>query len=712
MINYKGVFKQIDLEKIDHYGIEKNKESFIINLNKVFYIEFIEFEIFNMLDLNIYFSIDKKIWVDIKQRENFLLVNANKYSLTCNNKEKYQYIKINTKIDNIKDKKVNIFVRKFPGLMIAARSDGFGARFMPILNAMYLAEYTGFKFGFVWKKSGHDENSLKKFENNELAGLHLSNESNIFSKDFIEQYSYTDKLPSNMQVETKNSIDDFVSKTNNFWGNYVDYNITRKFFGTRVFANYPKLWKKIKFSTEMQKIIDNANKVASATFPKKFIAIHIRSGDIVYDERVRKLGVGIGKAMPIEIAMYLIEENLNKNEKIVLFGDDFTSLRELKKQYGVSIIEDFIDENLSGIERIIFEIVFMSNAKDIFSGGSSFAKVAAYIGPGKEPKFYTVLFSNEQQLSILQKYNNIAFHNLQKAHSLYYSSVLLFRTGASVELILSSLRQASVLDKTNCLYELLIIYMCLRNRMYLEIEKILKNSIFKYKDYLENFHYGIYHLDIKKSIAKIPIENISRFPRLLSFVRFIQNSFYQVLLDYKDEMLVDLRKNIVLLIEEKNNIIEEKNNIIEEKNNIIEEKNNIIYSNSIKFDQILSFQTKHGTAKARIQNQLSYKLGQAMIANSKSLLGYIRMPFVLSYIKDKHKQEQKNYQDKIKKDPSLKLLPLEFYPDYKKALKEKECLTHKLGEALIKANNNWYKGGYIKLWFEIRKLKREFRKEK
>ncbi|EHF8023405.1 hypothetical protein J3000_001925, partial [Campylobacter coli] len=299
---------------------------------------------------------------------------------------------------NIKDEKINIFVRKFPGLMVAARSDGFGARFMPILNAMYLAEYAGFKFGFVWKKSGHDENSLKKFENNELAGLHLSNESNIFSKDFISQYSYTNKLPSNMQVETKNSINEFINNTNYFWGNYVDYNITRKFFGARVFEKYPKLWKKIKFSTAIQKIIDNANKIASVVFPKKFIAIHIRSGDIVYDERVKKLGVGIGKAMPIEIAMHLIEENLTKNEKIVLFGDDFTSLRELKKQYGVSIIEDFIDENLSGIERIVFEIVFMSNAKDIFSGGSSFAKVAAYIGLGKEPKFYTVLFSNEQQL--------------------------------------------------------------------------------------------------------------------------------------------------------------------------------------------------------------------------------------------------------------------------------------------------------------------------
>ncbi|MBX0811586.1 hypothetical protein I7W70_04545, partial [Campylobacter jejuni] len=106
-----------------------------------------------------------------------------------------------------------------------------------------------------------------------------------------------------------------------------------------------------------------------------------------------------------------------------------------------------------------------------------------------------------------------------------------------------------------------------------------------------------------------------------------------------------------------------------------------------------------------------YKLGQAMIINSKSLLGYIRMPFVLSYIKDKHKQEQKIYQEKIKKDPSLKLPPLESYPDYKEALKEKECLTYKLGEALIKANKTWYKGGYVKMLFEIGKLKQKIKKE-
>ncbi|MCC8278412.1 hypothetical protein [Campylobacter bilis] len=98
------------------------------------------------------------------------------------------------------------------------------------------------------------------------------------------------------------------------------------------------------------------------------------------------------------------------------------------------------------------------------------------------------------------------------------------------------------------------------------------------------------------------------------------------------------------------------------------------------------------SAKARIKNQLSYKLGQAIIDNSKSILGFIRMPFILSYIKDKHKKEQLSYEAKIKENPNLALPPLKSYSDYEEALKEKECLTYKLGQTLIQANNNWYRG--------------------
>ena len=82
---------------------------------------------------------------------------------------------------------------------------------------------------------------------------------------------------------------------------------------------------------------------------------------------------------------------------------------------------------------------------------------------------------------------------------------------------------------------------------------------------------------------------------------------------------------------------------------------------------------------------------------------------MLSYIKAKHKKEQSAYENLIKQKPNLKLPKLETYADYEKALKEKECFTYKLGEAIMRAYKTWYKGGFIKFYFEAKKLEREFK---
>ncbi|EJF7375810.1 alpha-2,3-sialyltransferase, partial [Campylobacter coli] len=134
---------------------------------------------------------------------------------------------------------------------------------------------------------------------------------------------------------------------------------------------------------------------------------------------------------------------------------------------------------------------------------------------------------------------------------------------------------------------------------------------------------------------------------------------------------------------------------IQNLNQTIETKNQTIQSNLTQIknlnqtiqdkDNLLSFQTQYGTAKQRIQNQLSYKLGQTMIINSKNIFGILFMPVYIISTLLSHRQEKKIYQEKIKKNPNLKLPPLESYPDHKEALKEKECLTYKLGEALIRA---------------------------
>ncbi|EAK0451494.1 coiled-coil domain-containing protein [Campylobacter lari] len=117
------------------------------------------------------------------------------------------------------------------------------------------------------------------------------------------------------------------------------------------------------------------------------------------------------------------------------------------------------------------------------------------------------------------------------------------------------------------------------------------------------------------------------------------------------------------------------------------------------------------SARFRVRNHLSYKLGQALIVNSKSILGYIRMPFVLSFIRDQHKTEQCRIKKALKENPKLSIPTLESCLDYKEALRETQCFTYKLGEIFIKASKNWYKGGYLKFYFkDLKELKKEFEK--
>ncbi|OEV72053.1 hypothetical protein AJY52_00790, partial [Campylobacter lari] len=135
---------------------------------------------------------------------------------------------------------------------------------------------------------------------------------------------------------------------------------------------------------------------------------------------------------------------------------------------------------------------------------------------------------------------------------------------------------------------------------------------------------------------------------------------------------------------------------IEQQDKIIKDKIITIKNINSQLIQIqkknheLTFYSKYGTAKTRIKNQLSYKLGQAMIANSKTLFGYLTMPMILLSIMISHRNEKRIYCKKIKKDPSLKQPPLESYPDYQEALKLKNHLSYKLGQVLIQANKTWY----------------------
>ena len=239
------------------------------------------------------------------------------------------------------------------------------------------------------------------------------------------------------------------------------------------------------------------------------------------------------------------------------------------------------------------------------------------------------------------------------------------------------------------------------------------NAVF-YKELIEDFLNNVFSNANIESLKRIVNEQKAHLENELSNLKNENTSLKESLNSPEQkEKILNIR-----FLEEKVKRKELKNKILEKDlgfthKDILESK---ILNQKIKdLEQILAdtknpYPTIHNSAKARIHNHLAYKLGQALIENSKSIKGYIRMPYVLSYIKDKHKKEQRIYNEKIKDNPSLKLPPLESYPDYESALREKNCITYKLGEALIE---NMKRGGalkYIRFMKDVRRIKKVFKK--
>ncbi|NDJ27113.1 hypothetical protein GW575_03970 [Campylobacter sp. MIT 19-121] len=130
-------------------------------------------------------------------------------------------------------------------------------------------------------------------------------------------------------------------------------------------------------------------------------------------------------------------------------------------------------------------------------------------------------------------------------------------------------------------------------------------------------------------------------------------------------------------------------------------------------NEITSLKQTKGAA-LRAQNQLAYKLGTTLMSYSKSKFFYLNPKFYLTLlsIKSRHKKSKKAYENLIFSNPSFKLSLLETYADYDEALKVQNFFSYRLGLEFIKASKTWYKGGYVRFCFEVKKLKNQQSKTK
>ncbi|EOI0504379.1 glycosyltransferase family 2 protein [Campylobacter coli] len=116
-------------------------------------------------------------------------------------------------------------------------------------------------------------------------------------------------------------------------------------------------------------------------------------------------------------------------------------------------------------------------------------------------------------------------------------------------------------------------------------------------------------------------------------------------------------------------------------------------------------------AKDRLQNQLVYRLGKAVV-ETKTLKEVIKLPFLMLKICFEHNFERKVYKTITQFRPDLNYLPLECYLDYHEALVAKEHLSYKFGKLILLSFRGWYKGKIFVLPFILKKTYREHKNKR
>ncbi len=584
--------------------------------------------------------------------------------------------------------KIQIFKRKYPGLIVATRYDLFGGRMMAMINAIYLAQKTNFKFGFVWEHR----------KNLDIDSGFIDDENIVFEKDYIDKYSYTHSIAVCYKEFSFRSFKDIVyGDPEKNWGwisspavllnrNNV-FDIDEEDYRNKCV----EIWENIQFSSRYKHVIQKAKNIGK-NLSNNFIAIHIRSGNTIIDDMYRKIifhPINMPRVFPIEIAIALIEDKI-KDTNIVLFSADFDAINHIKLYFSttenignkVYSSDDFVDEEFTEQERVVFDLVLMSQSNTIYNPATStYSLLASMIGNTNLMPI-NKYFNDQERFDFLSKnFDKIVSNNFQKAASCAYKFVLSEKLNKTVEEKIDILNLAYSYDEDNFAYKIIVFDLLFKVDKCLEIENFLKTlDIHKIKDYLYIL------LVMRFPGAKEPeykkyFDNYLKYANLkYPYISYVAAKICQYQKNYPEALkycgyAISNYSENKLFVE----LADELNHLIMQK---VEKKH-------------LQLGAIH-----RVKNQLSYKLGQIMIKNSKSVSGYFEMPLALLKVAREHKalNKKKIFQSKLKE-----------YDDYQESLKYKSHLSYKLGKSLINAHKNWYKGGYIKFWFDLYKLRKEYK---
>ncbi|EJM2000463.1 hypothetical protein NN439_001737, partial [Campylobacter coli] len=243
------------------------------------------------------------------------------------------------------------------------------------------------------------------------------------------------------------------------------------------------IWKKLEFNVKIEQIMENAKKQANERIGNNFIAIHIRSGDAIYDYGdFRKFNLqSVYHATPCEIPLAIIEKNLNR--KILLSGDDLETIQKIAEVSGhpeIYTMDDFRDvKTMSNLELFFFDIAFMSKALRLYGTHSAVVRLANFIGDQQFVNNYEEIDAS-QYLDIHNKYYPILnVSPSQKAFSLFHAFLYSKVLGKPIEYSISVLEDALKYDPDNDKYHIHIVDSLLSNNKKKEAEEYLCKVFFE-----------------------------------------------------------------------------------------------------------------------------------------------------------------------------------------------------------------------------------------
>lgn len=567
-------------------------------------------------------------------------------------------------------------------IIFANRYDGLGERLRAILNALYLSQKLNLEFKFYWRIL---EASSDNIDGNKLSPIFVPDKKDIFNDEFIEKFFKEDRDENYFDEFGKykgKSIEELVFNP----PSYHPYICTQKRLDLifndikdEYLDSTRKIWENIGFNEKLKNVLNQARQKANSI--GNFTALHIRSGDAIFNKNFQKSVVSKSihyRALAVPLALEVISIEIQNNNKIIIFSDDLDLLQSFKnnlsKVLNLTLKQEnnliySIDLNIHSDNlayQILYENYLMSLSSKIYcTSNSGFANLAVLIGNKKEEIYIYEYFSPKKQYEILEKYiDKLDIHRCQNVFSCYQA----YRISLELHLPLSVskkwLNKALSYDQEGDVFRLLFVY-CL----------FLEKNINGVDSYLKNH---IIHQDSFMSFCEI----LFHIGACMYLYDFMFNLFFKYA--HHKYQYISLFASCIALNLNYNHLYQQYRSCIQDERLL--HLLNAFPKNSILIGAVF-----------RMKNHLSYKIGEIIANHYNHIFKMIKCLLKL-YL---------SYKMRFNKE---KLPHLYLYTDYFKA--EKFVKNHPyyiLGASFIKANKNWYKLGYIQFFKDCLKLYKKYR---